>query len=28
VYAVAWSPDGKWIASGSVDKTVQVWRAG
>ncbi|EFH82766.1 serine/threonine-protein kinase [Ktedonobacter racemifer] len=25
VYAVAWSPDGKWIASGSADKTVQVW---
>ncbi|EFH85024.1 serine/threonine-protein kinase [Ktedonobacter racemifer] len=27
VDAVAWSPDGKWIASGSRDKTVQVWNA-
>jgi eukaryotic-like serine/threonine-protein kinase len=28
VLAVAWSPDGKDIASGSRDKTVQVWVAG
>ena len=27
VTAVAWSPDGKRIASGSLDKTVQVWGA-
>jgi len=27
VQAVAWSPDGKRIASGSWDKTVQVWKA-
>jgi WD40 repeat protein len=26
-YAVAWSPDGKRIASGSGDSTVQVWDA-
>jgi len=25
VWTVAWSPDGKRIASGSADKTVQVW---
>jgi len=27
VFAVAWSPDGKRIASGSGDGTVQVWDA-
>ena len=27
VNAVAWSPDGKRIASGSGDDTVQVWEA-
>ena len=27
VYAVAWSPDSKYIASGSLDGTVQVWVA-
>src|SRR6266704_1648860 len=25
--AVAWSPDGKYVVSGSLDKTVQVWSA-
>jgi eukaryotic-like serine/threonine-protein kinase len=28
VEAVVWSPDGKRIASGGYDKTVQVWSAG
>jgi WD40 repeat protein len=27
VMAVAWSPDGKRIVSGSFDHTVQVWEA-
>ena len=27
VLAVAWSPSGKWIASGGEDQTVQIWQA-
>lgn len=27
IETVAWSPNGKYIASGSIDKTVQVWHA-
>jgi len=27
VVAMAWSPDGQYIASGGVDTTVQVWKA-
>ena len=25
--AVAWSPDGRWIATGSKDKTAKIWDA-
>ncbi len=28
IIAVAWSPDGKLIASGGGDETVQVWQPG
>ena len=27
VYSVAWSPDGKTLASGSSDQTVKLWEA-
>ncbi len=28
VFALSWSPDGKYLASGSLDATVQMWEAG
>jgi eukaryotic-like serine/threonine-protein kinase len=27
IYTLAWSPDGQWIASSSLDETVQIWDA-
>jgi WD40 repeat protein len=28
ILALAWSPDGKWIAGSGFDKTVKIWKAG